>query len=81
VSTSALLRSGPFRRHGPGATALATLTAAGPDSEPLAGAVDEVTVEGDRVEVRWAADGSRTGVTFDPVTVHRTAGREPEPGP
>ncbi|MEU0084627.1 DUF2264 domain-containing protein [Streptomyces sp. NPDC006274] len=61
--------------------ALATLTTAGPDPAPLAGAVDEVTVDGDRVEVRWADDGSRTGVTFDPVTVHRTAGRDPAPRP
>lgn len=48
--------------------ALATLTAE-PGATPLSGAVSEVRVDGDTVEVRWADDGSATRIAFEPLTV------------
>ncbi|WP_434588203.1 DUF2264 domain-containing protein [Streptomyces sp. A5-4] len=48
--------------------ALATLTGE-PRPEALAAAVTAVSVAGDRVEVRWADDGSVTRIAFEPLTV------------
>jgi hypothetical protein len=48
--------------------ALATLSAE-PDPAPLSAAVTAVVVESDRIEVRWAEDGSLTRVGFDPLEV------------
>ncbi|MFJ8666407.1 DUF2264 domain-containing protein [Streptomyces sp. NPDC093600] len=48
--------------------ALATLTAE-PEPAPLAEAVTEVRARADAVEVRWADDGSRTRIAFEPLTV------------
>lgn len=48
--------------------ALATLTAE-PGNAPLSEAVREVGVDGDTVEVAWADDGSRTRISFEPLTV------------
>ncbi|AXG76362.1 DUF2264 domain-containing protein [Streptomyces paludis] len=51
--------------------ALASLTGVTEDTDeaPLSGAVREVRVAGDTVEVRWADDGSLTRIGFSPLTV------------
>ena len=51
--------------------ALASLTT-GPDAPSLEDAVTDVRVDDGTVEVTWAADGSRTRVSFGPPEVRHT---------
>ncbi|MFD6971552.1 DUF2264 domain-containing protein [Streptomyces sp. NPDC059949] len=55
--------------EGSGLYACLAVLGAASDTVPLAEAVTEVTAGADSVEVRWAADGSLTRITFGPVAV------------